>query len=337
MATFIPSIDKILQFKVKPETGELELLFFLEKILDDSFEVYFNPYMNGDRPDILIMRKGYGVVIIEVKDWNLDLYELNDKKHWILKQNNSILKSPVQQALKYKDNLFELHIESLLEKKIKDIRKFNIVSCAVYFHNANENQINGLLVDPYKNDRKYQDFLKYNIELIGRGNLNELDFNLMLKRRYMKAEKESFLFTEDLYNSFKRFLNPPIHMKEDGVDLFYSSKQREIIYESDKKQQRIKGEVGSGKTTVLAARAVQSYKRISKNKFNTQILILTNNITLKNFIHDKISMVREDFPWEVFVISNYHLFINSQLNNLGIPFEKDKITDLEANYYSNKK
>ncbi|MEA5096577.1 hypothetical protein SDC9_79901 [bioreactor metagenome] len=337
MATFIPSIDKILQFKVKPEAGELELLLFLEKMLDDSFEVYFNPYMNGDRPDILIMRKGYGVMIMEVKDWNLDLYELSDKKHWILKQNNSILKSPIQQALKYKDNLFELHIESLLEKKIKDIRKFNIVSCAVYFHNANENQINRLLVDPYKNDRKYQDFLKYNIELIGRDNLNELDFNLMLKRRYMKAEKESFLFTEDLYNSFKRFLNPPIHMKEDGVDLFYSSKQREIIYESDKKQQRIKGVVGSGKTTVLAARAVQAYKRISKNKFNTQILILTYNITLKNFIHDKISMVREDFPWEVFVISNYHLFINSQLNNLGIPFEKDKITDLEANYYSNKK
>lgn len=59
------------------------------------------------------MRKGYGVMIMEVKDWNLDLYELSDKKHWILKQNNSILKSPIQQALKYKDNLFELHIGSL--------------------------------------------------------------------------------------------------------------------------------------------------------------------------------------------------------------------------------
>ena len=67
MATFIPPIEKICQFKVKPEAGELELLLFLEKTLDDSFEVYFNPYMNGDRPDILIMRKGYGVMIIEVK------------------------------------------------------------------------------------------------------------------------------------------------------------------------------------------------------------------------------------------------------------------------------
>ena len=28
--------------------------------------------MNGDRPDIVIMRKGQGVLIIEVKDYNLD-------------------------------------------------------------------------------------------------------------------------------------------------------------------------------------------------------------------------------------------------------------------------
>ena len=337
MATFIPPIEKICQFKVKPEAGELELLLFLEKTLDDSFEVYFNPYMNGDRPDILIMRKGYGVMIIEVKDWDLGLYELDDKKHWILKQNRAVLKSPIQQVIKYKENLFELHIDTLLEKKIKDIRKFNIVSCAVYFHNATKLQIENILVDPYKSDKKYLDFLKYNIDLIGKDNINEFDFNQILKRRYLKSEKESFLFTSDLYDSFKRFLNPPIHMKNEGVDFMYSSKQREIIYEQEKKQQRIKGVVGSGKTTVLAARAVHAYKRISQNKPNAQILILTFNITLRNFIHDKISLVREEFPWKAFVISNYHLFINSQLNNLGIPFEEEKLKDLEGNYYSNKK
>lgn len=125
MATFIPSIDKILQFKVQPEHGELHLLRFLEKTLDDSFEVYFNPYMNGDRPDIIIMRKDYGVLIVEVKDWDLNLYELDDKKHWRLKTSpNAYPQSPINQVLKYKENLFELHIENLLEKKIKDYRSF---------------------------------------------------------------------------------------------------------------------------------------------------------------------------------------------------------------------
>ena len=64
MATIIPSFEKIYNQKVKPEPGELHLLKFLDSYLDASFEVYFNPYMNGDRPDIVIMRKGQGVLII---------------------------------------------------------------------------------------------------------------------------------------------------------------------------------------------------------------------------------------------------------------------------------
>ena len=50
MATLIPSYEKVLTMKVKPEEGELYLLKFLDNELDSSFEVYFNPFMNGDRP-----------------------------------------------------------------------------------------------------------------------------------------------------------------------------------------------------------------------------------------------------------------------------------------------
>ena len=341
MATLIPPYEKILSLKVKPEEGELHLLKFLDSELDESFEVYFNPFMNGDRPDIVVMKKGQGVLIIEVKDYDLNSYELDDKKNWKVRNQSSNIKSPIQQALKYKDNLFELHIENLLEKKIKDIRYFNIVSCAVYFHNANSDKINDFIIEPFKHDEGYLTFLKYNIDLIGRDNLNEFDFNKILKNRHLKSERPSFLFTDDIHKSFKRFLKPPIHLKEQGEDIRYSPKQLEIIYESTRKEQRIKGVVGSGKTTVLAARAVQAHKRTKGN-----VLILTYNITLRNYIKDKISQVREEFPWENFVISNYHLFINSELNNLGIPVKVpegfNELTDeqkddfFEKEYYSNK-
>lgn len=341
MATLIPSYEKILSLKVKPEEGELHLLKFLDSELDESFEVYFNPFMNGDRPDIVVMKKGQGVLIIEVKDYDLNSYELDDRKNWKVRNQSFNIKSPIQQALKYKDNLFELHIENLLEKKIKDIRHFNIVSCAVYFHNANSDKINDFLIEPFKHDKGYLTFLKYNIDLIGRDNLNEFDFNKILKNRYLKSERPSFLFTDDIHKSFKRFLKPPIHLKEQGEDIRYSPKQLEIIYDSTRKEQRIKGVVGSGKTTVLAARAVQAHKRTKGN-----VLILTYNITLRNYIKDKISQVREEFPWENFVISNYHLFINSELNNLGIPVKVpegfNELTDdqkddyFEKEYYSNK-
>ena len=341
MANLIPSYEKILTMKVKPEEGELHLLKFLDKELDNSFEVYFNPYMNGDRPDIVIMRKGYGVMIIEVKDYYLDAYELDKLKNWKVKNQSFKIKSPISQALKYKDNLFELHIENLLEKKIKDIRHFNIVSSSIYFHNANSSQINDFLIEPFEHDKRYLTYLKYNIDLIGRDNLNELNFGKILRTRYLKANNVSFLFTDDIYSSFRRFLKPPIHLKEQGKDIRYSKKQLEIIYETKRKEQRIKGVVGSGKTTILAARAVQAHK-----KTNGAVLILTFNITLRNYIKDKISEVREEFPWENFIISNYHFFINSQLNNLGIPVEVpegfDKLSKIEKDtffenkYYSNK-
>lgn len=82
MAQFIPSIEKIQQFRIQPTEGEWHLLRFLESTLDDSFEVYFNPFLNGDRTDVVIMRKGGGVIIIEVKDWDLSLYTVDDRKHY---------------------------------------------------------------------------------------------------------------------------------------------------------------------------------------------------------------------------------------------------------------
>lgn len=67
MAQFYPSLDRIRQFKVQPTAGEWRLLNFLRDTLDDTFEIYFNPYLNGDRPDVIIMRekiKGYTLKVL---------------------------------------------------------------------------------------------------------------------------------------------------------------------------------------------------------------------------------------------------------------------------------
>ena len=91
MAIFYPNLETISKFKVHPTEGEWALLRFLGETLDDSYEVYFNPYLNGDRPDVVIMRKGNGVLVIEVKDWNLDNYELDEKQQWLLKRMKQLL------------------------------------------------------------------------------------------------------------------------------------------------------------------------------------------------------------------------------------------------------
>ena len=207
------------------------------------------------------------------------------------------------------------------------------------------------MVNPYKDDRKYQDFLKYNVDLIGNDGLNATRFLKILQKNYLGIGQQSFLFSKELYDNFRRILTPPVHMSAQGMQYNYSDKQKEIIYGKWEKgeskitlEQRIKGVFGSGKTTVLAARAVQAYKRALNRNNNPRILILTFNITLKNFIHDKLMRVDETFPVENFVIINYHQFINAELNNLNIEIvipedcPKDEIGEyLEQNYYSNVK
>lgn len=341
MAIFYPSFDRIKRFKVQPTEGESTLLNFLDATLDNSFEVFFNPYLNGDRPDVLIMRKDHGVMVIEVKDWNLDNFYLNEKRKWVYKPNGSVVKSPLDQVLKYKNNLFDLHVADLLQMKIMDFRHFSMVSCVIYFHCASQSYLNNLLIAPYKDDKKYQTFLKYNIDFIGKDALNKDNFFSLLQKRYMLTQQPSIFFKSNLYENFKRILTPPLHMRSQGVPYKYSDKQKSIIY-SETLEQRVRGVFGSGKTTVLAARAVRAYKRALERNNNPRILILTFNITLKNFIHDKLYRVDEEFPIENFIIVNYHQFINAELNNLGIEFEipsgmpKDEIGKyLEKAFYGN--
>ena len=68
MAKFYPENYK--KLKVFPTEWELYLLNKLE-LLSDEYEIFFNAYLNSLRPDIVILRKWYWILVIEVKDWNL--------------------------------------------------------------------------------------------------------------------------------------------------------------------------------------------------------------------------------------------------------------------------
>ena len=353
MAKLIPTIEHILKMRVPPTEGELALLRFLDANLDNSFEVYFNPYMNGDRPDIVIVRKRHGVLIIEVKDWDLDAYRLDERKHWILKDNSSTrVSSPIEQVLKYKENLYTLHLDELFEKRIRDYKFMNIISCAVYFHNATQAKVEDLLVNPYMEDEKYLKFLAKNIKLIGHDALVKEKFDQILWNLYLLSSTDSRLFSDSLYESITHFLLPTTHQKEDGRQIKYLRKQEQIIYKNDRNEFVVEGVEGSGKTTVLARRAVHEYIKWKKDNYEPQILILTYNITLINFIRDKINQVQETFEWKSFTILNYHHFIGNQLNNLDVRMvlpqsestndlsERKKLTPeqslyLDKHYYSN--
>ena len=314
MAKLYPSMDIINKRKPAPTEGEKALINFLYLNYDDSFEIFYQPFLNGDLPDVIVMHKGGGVMIFEVKDWDLSNYTITSTGQWKINSNGAIRKdNPLRQVLKYKENLYNLHIDSLLSLKLKDYKYWYVVKCAVYFHcHTMEYAYTKCLgLEP---TRKYKTFLEKNFSVLGYNSLSKGIMDRVFYDRWISRPNN--YFSDDLYNRFARILRPSYHTIEQGVPINFTKEQQLLAKSEEGSRKRIKGVAGSGKTLVLAQRAVNAHIR-------TQgiVLILTYNITLKNYIHDRISSVRENFDWSYFHISNYHDFITSNMNNVGIEFD----------------
>ncbi len=333
MAQVFPTIENIEALKVKPTPGEWFLLEHLANKLPDHVEIYFQPYFNGDMPDIILMGKGIGVAIIEVKDWDLNSYYLDEKADWHVKNNDAKMKkSPYKQVFSYKDNMFNLHINGLLEKKILNDKFYGRINAFVYFHGSTKNDIkrffNKVIDDTENEIKKFRELNEGNISYgkklsfwdsfkkklykqrdyysVTEGNIN----NIVLPK------KIDGLFSNSIYQEFHRSLQPPFHTIEQGRHVQYTNEQKSLSI-SRPKHQQIKGVAGAGKTLILAKRAVNSHKR-----HHDRVLILTFNITLTSYIHDMISDVRENFDWKIFTILNYHRFFDSMANNHELPIKE---------------
>ena len=331
MAILSPTIEVIKRQNVQPTEGEWTLLKFLLDNLDNTYEICYQPYLNGDNPDFAIMRKGSGVLLIEVKDWNLNHYYVDKETQWKpedigtgkiqqavssaiwrLQKDSTPIKSPLNQVEDYKSNLFHLHLEDLFKKSIKSKNHWATVNCAVYFHKATEQNLTSFLLDGFdkQEDEPYRKFVSY-FGLLGYNSLTKDKLNSLLTRFWLN--KTSYYFDETLYSSFQRYLKPPIHQIEEGIKINYTKEQQELIRSEIRPRRKIKGVAGSGKTLVLAKRAVNAHIRTS-----SKVLILTFNLSLKNYIHDRVSDVREEFNWSNFYITNYHQFFKTQANNYNL-------------------
>ena len=67
--------------KYEPTKGEIRLCKILDEHLPKRFEIYIQPKIDDNRPDIVLLNQKYGVFIIEIKDWKLErFYKIKDNK-----------------------------------------------------------------------------------------------------------------------------------------------------------------------------------------------------------------------------------------------------------------
>ena len=127
------------------------------------------------------------------------------------------------------------------------------------------------------------------------------------------AASSNKLFDNEIYEEIQRILKPSFHTLEQAQNVREPIGKQKKLVKSAKREQKICGVAGSGKTLVLAQRAVNSHIRHGE-----KVLILTFNITLRNYIHDNLNRVRKEFHWKNFHIIHYHEFILSEANNHNI-------------------
>ncbi|MGO2103510.1 MAG: UvrD-helicase domain-containing protein [Psychroflexus halocasei] len=330
MAILEPKLEVIKKQKVQPTEGEWTILNFLLEELDNTYEIFYQPFLNGDNPDFAIMRKGSGVLLLEVKDWVLDHYYCDKSTKWRLMKDDAFIKSPLSQVETYKNNLFQLHSEELFQRSVKNKNNWATVNCAVYFHNATEERLRSFLLDDFKteNYRRYTKFVNY-FGLLGKNSLNSNNLNNLFSRFWLN--RQSYYFDEILYNSIRRYLKSPLHQIEEGIKINYTKEQNELIRSEIRPRRKVKGVAGSGKTLVLAKRAVNAHIRTGE-----KVLVLTYNLSLKNYIHDRISDVREEFYWSNFYITNYHQFFKAQANNHNLEISNLSVWQ-DVNFFENAK
>ncbi len=275
----------------------------ISKCLGKNDSIFLKPDLNGESPDIIVVRPGKGILVLDVFDEDLGncLFE-----HGAFLVNGLPTASPLSRAFSYRDSIIEQHSSEILKKAVTDKSAWFIVRPAVWFSKGSRLGIESLFV----NDLKPQGAPKRNI-ISGVVTLAESDLSSPDLWGLLDIKYNNPSFSDEACKQFLGLLKSQWHCFNEGDnEIHLTTRQSELARSYEGRVLRVKGVAGSGKTQILASTAVNCQLRTG-----SKILILTYNITLANYIKYRIGRVPADFPWNKFTITNYHNFFTSQAKN----------------------
>ncbi len=322
MARFpLPLADILNNPRKQPEPGERALLEYLDDELNDEYEIYYEPFLNLCRPDIVILKRHGGVFIIEVKDWQLSAYEMDEENNLHVRNDRRYtVRNPFQQVRSYKKELITLctsmKINELLGKKCGSRgREFGLdilISTGVYFHNERNTGEIRRLFNPDDKGRVNGTSVWPNLNALLRPRYNNLIDRIRNDLTY-SWKREAF--TDEIYEEMRYLLSPSLELREQSLLPELDARQKKLAESADGRQQKVIGVAGSGKTLILAKKAVNAFQRTGE-----PVLIVTFNITMKNYIADKIAQLTRDMGSarkENFQIVHFHGLLSSALTSIS--------------------
>lgn len=295
-----PTWGEIEKFHNPLTEGEEKLARFLDDTLPEGWMVFLEPYLNGSRPDIVVFNPQIGVMIYEVKDWNLNFYHWKGEQLFVNDAKGSYPineKDPRKQVNHYKTKIIEQLVPQLGEEIDRNSDAFGLVRTGLYFH-----KMSGEASRAFFNNPAYP-------VIIGYDDLD--DSNLEVIVPYSHLQKSKFMQTE-WADEIEWWLKPPFHSIEQAHDFELNSNQKRHA-EPQSGHFRLRGVAGSGKTLIIAYRAA----KLASQGF--KVLVVTYNITLWHYIQDMIKRAPFNFDLRNITRIHFHGFCNDILNELGVP------------------
>jgi hypothetical protein len=226
--------NAITNLNPKLTIGEEILLNFFQEHHDEDWEIYLQPHLNGLRPDFVLLNSKKGVIVVEVKDWKLSTLQVKLEKkdfRWLNKYDLYHREIPKLYGFRTGSSLGSIELCSYL-----------------FFSKINQESLKKSLGYKFSG---YSDR-----HLVGADNFNKLMIKSLEISPSSLLESEELEMHSNHTQDLRNWLVEPNYSKLQREPIPFDWRQREIINKKVKRRS-IQGSAGSGKSSMLVARANQ--------------------------------------------------------------------------------
>ncbi|GAE34074.1 3'-5' exonuclease [Halalkalibacter akibai] len=324
MATTVPE-----SIRTSATAGERILFRTLKNYLPDDYIVYYEPEIQGFRPDFVVIGPDLGLIVLEVKDYTRNtLYQLN-KDEWTIRDTSGdqhTVKSPLKQARDYAFKIADVlkKDKSLIQTEGKyqfqlkfpygygvvftRLHQRQVIEDGLYTVIEPESMLTREQMDPDHEDFSEEIFVEKLInmfkvpfrlrESLTYEDINTIRYYLFPEVRIGAEFKETVPYQDQLLLSLHDIKTMDLH-------------QENLAKQIGDKNRLIRGVAGSGKTLILASRA----KMLAKDHPDWKILILCYNISLSQNIAQIVQAMSSE-PENLF---DFHFGENGLETDVSVP------------------
>lgn len=277
--------------------GAAHLAHLLRAALPPPWEIYEQPFFNGDYPALAVLHPNVGLTVFDVHDWDLRHYRREQMGRYQrytqrTEQKTRTVLNPVRRVEHYIENLLNLYIPFIGESVMRDRRTLSAFRVGVYFPMANTNAA-----------RSFCPLAPGRGVVFGRDALDTGDLSLTLP---MPIRPSGPPLPDDWLAALRFWLAPPMHLAH-GQHFGLTEEQQRHVVPAAGHHQRLHGVAGSGKTLVIAQRAANLAAA------GKRVLVVTFNVTLWQYIHQLVTQTAVRFPWTNIEFQHFHGFCKNFL------------------------